>query len=491
MRKTVLTEGDDGVSLIVRHKNEQAAPGRRRPVHVVYGGADRFSTGTPRKLGRIALQTMDEYAGNFAEFARALDMAGSGELPGDKRSVSRMEACFAGSPTWQPEDPAWLAWAVFERTREKLRREPVEDIRIDFEDGYGAHPDSEEDAHATAAGKEMAAALVEGTLPEFSGIRVRPFGADTHRRSSRTLDIFFDSLLSSSSGRLPANFVVTLPKVLDAKEVRRLCKQLARIEKRAGIAEGHIGVELMIETPGSIIDGKGRLAVPGLVDAAAGRCRSLHFGAYDYTAALGIASSHQGLRHPACDLARQLLLLASATLGVPVADSVTVELPVPVHRGAKLSRRESEENAAAVHRGWRIHFSNITLSMVEGFYQSWDLHPNQLPARFAAVNYFYLNGIQQQAARLRSFMDAAERASLTGTTFDDAASVLGIMTLFRQAVDCGALTADEAVAITGLSQSEVRAGVWYPRASGRARPEPQPDPKAVRTPRGGQKGQSQ
>ncbi len=30
----------------------------------------------------------------------------------------------------------------------KLRREPVEDFRIDFEDGYGARSDADEDATA-------------------------------------------------------------------------------------------------------------------------------------------------------------------------------------------------------------------------------------------------------------------------------------------------------------------------------------------------------
>ena len=52
--------------------------------------------------------------------------------------------------------PAELADEVYERVRAKLEREPIEDLRIDFEDGYGNRPDDEEDAAAIAAAQALA-----------------------------------------------------------------------------------------------------------------------------------------------------------------------------------------------------------------------------------------------------------------------------------------------------------------------------------------------
>src|SRR5687768_7291478 len=94
MSKTVLTEGDEGVRLIVRdpkHNELPQARPSRSPVHVVYGGADRFSVDTPRKLGRIALDSIKQYAPNFAEFAGAFYLGGSGDLPTDPKAIKVLE----------------------------------------------------------------------------------------------------------------------------------------------------------------------------------------------------------------------------------------------------------------------------------------------------------------------------------------------------------------------------------------------------------------
>jgi len=70
---------------------------------------------------------------------------------------------------------AWMAYSVYNRVLEKLKREPVEDFRIDFEDGYGNRPDAEEDGHAESAALEVARGMQEGSLPPFIGIRIKPF----------------------------------------------------------------------------------------------------------------------------------------------------------------------------------------------------------------------------------------------------------------------------------------------------------------------------
>lgn len=446
MIKTVLHEGDEGVELIIREpklrhrrRDKGAIPSpARSPVHVAYGGADRFSAETPAKFGRIALGTLTAYAKNAKAFAEIFGL--------DRKAA----------------DP------VFERTSAKLRSEPIEDFRIDFEDGYGFRPDAEEDAEAERCAAEFVKAFQDRTITSFSGFRIKSYAAETRDRARRTLNIFLDELLERTKGKLPENFAVTLPKITDKKEVAALCRDLKKIEKMARIKEGSVKIELMVEHPLALIDKKGNFALRPIIEAARGRCTAAHFGAYDHTAALGIAASHQGIAHPACDFARQMMLATLAPLGIRVSDSITPEMPVPVHRGEKLSAKQKAENKAAVIAGWRTHFVNVRRSMANGFYQSWDLHPNQLVARYAAVYSFFLEAADAQASRLRSFIEKATRATLTGSTFDDAATAMGIVNFFRQGTDCGAFREAELEQIVGLTSVEMRAASFREIAGARA-----------------------
>ena len=413
----------------MRSKKHNPAPQlhQRQPVHVVYGGADRYSRDTPQKLGRIAVATMDAYT---------IDIA----------------SVFGIDPT--------ISRRVEEMTRAKLAAEPIEDLRIDFEDGYGTRPDEVEDADCTRAATELAAAFSSGTITPSNGFRVKSFGAATRKRSQRSLDIFLRTFLKATNGELPPGFVVTLPKILDPKEVSSFCKTLEKIEKREGLADGSIAIEVLIEHPLAIFDLKGELAIGKIVDAADGRCVAAHFGAYDHATALGIVPGADLLSHPACDLARQMMLLALVPRGIRCSDSVTTVMPVPVHRGDKLSRQQTRENEQAVIAGLRLHYDNVSRSIANGFYQSWDLHPNQLIARYAAVYNFFLSAMDEQAARLRGFVEKAAQATLSGTTFDDAASAMGIVNFFRQALDRGAIDADEIETATGMSVADIRSGAF-------------------------------
>src|SRR5262245_46735547 len=81
--------------------------GARQPIHTVYGGAHLFSSDTAKKLGELSLKSLEAFAPDANTFAEAIGLRGE------------------------------LATKVYDRVRDKLRREPVEDFRIDFEDGYG------------------------------------------------------------------------------------------------------------------------------------------------------------------------------------------------------------------------------------------------------------------------------------------------------------------------------------------------------------------
>lgn len=396
----------------------------RQPVHTVYGGAHLFRADTAPRLGARAREALDRYAPDAATLAQALGTDAHAE-------------------------------ALWERVRAKLIREPVEDFRIDFEDGYGVRPNAEEDDHAAAAAREVARVMTEGTLPPFIGIRVKALTEETRARAVRTLHLFTDTLLRATAGVLLPGFVVTLPKVTVPEQTELLALLLERLEEEHGLAAGSLRMELMVETPEALFDDEGRAALPALVRAGRGRVVAAHFGAYDYTAALGITAAHQHLRHPACDWARHGMQVTLAGTGVRWSDGATTLLPVAPHRGEPTTE-QAAENRAAVHRGWRVHHDDVRHGLASGFYQGWDLHPAQLVSRYSAVYGFFLEGMDAAGERLRNFVDRAARATRVGSAFDDAATGQGLLNFFLRAVGCGALSEDDALARTGLTSAELR-----------------------------------
>ncbi len=431
----------------------------RNPIHVLYGGAHLFKADTPRKLGAIALKSVEGYAPDFAEFARAMWLEGADALPQFSEIVSQLDAQFEDDAKKMKAEnyAAWFARTIYARTIEKLRREPVEDFRIDFEDGYGIRADAEEDAHAVSASDELAKSFLNKTITPFCGFRPKSFAPETYKRAVRTFDLFLTNLIEKTKGKLPENFVVNLPKITRRAEVEVLDELLSEFEKRTNLENGLIKIEIMIETPQAILDEKGAIALRGLVEAARGRCVAAHFGAYDYTASLNISGAHQHLQHDACNFARQMMQVALSPLGVRLADSVTTEMPFAVHAGENLSEREIAENRRAVQTAWRAHFKNVMNSLINGLYQSWDLHPAQLPARYAAVYSFFLQSKDAQGERLKNFLAKATQAAATGNQFDDAASAQGILNFFARASNCGALTEAEIGEATNLTADELRA----------------------------------
>ncbi|HUA18860.1 MAG TPA: hypothetical protein VMB25_08955 [Bryobacteraceae bacterium] len=398
----------------------------RQPVHSVYGGAQLFKPETPAKLGSLALELLRTYTPDAASLAECLGL---------------------------PD--ASLARKVFERTIAKLEREPVEDYRIDFEDGYGHRSDAEEDGHAVSTAQALAKAAGKPGFPPFVGIRIKPLTEVLHARAMRTLDLFLTTLLSES-GKLPANFVVTLPKITVPQQVVALVRLLDVLEAWHRLKPGSIRIELMIETPQVIIGRDGAIGIPKLLEAADGRCRGLHFGPYDYTANCNIAAAT--LSHPACDFARHVMQVSAAGRGVTLADGPTNIMPIPRHRapaGGALTAEQVAENRAIVHRAMRLHFDNARRALAQGYFQGWDLHPGQLPTRYAAVYAFFLESFDQAAARLKNFIEKAAQATLIGDVFDDAATGQGLLNFFLRGVNCGAFTEADAAA-AGLTVDELR-----------------------------------
>lgn len=403
--------------------------GTRQPVHTVYGGAHLFKSDTASRLGELGLKVLHQYAPDPASFATAIGL-----------------------------DPEHAA-TIHQRVVEKLRREPVEDFRIDFEDGYGNRSDDEEDGHAAQAGEEVAKGLHAGTLPPFIGIRIKTLSStELAARALRTLDVFLTALLRATDKRLPANFVVTLPKITAPEQVTALVETFEALERGLDLEPNSLKMEFMVETTQSIVDMHGAVMLPLLLTAARGRCVAAHFGVYDFTASNDITAQYQRMRHPACDFARHMMKMAYAGTGLWLSDGATNIMPVGPHRaepGKQLSPEQTAANARAVHGAWRLHSDDIRHSLEAGYFQGWDLHPGQLPTRYATVYAFFLAGLASASERLSNFVAKAAQATLVGDVFDDAATGQGLLNFFLRGINCGALREEEALR-AGVTLDELR-----------------------------------
>ena len=364
----------------------------RQPVHTVYVPADRFHAGLVGEYGVAATQVVDAH-----------EEALLGLLGGDRD--------------------------LLDRVRDKLAREPVEDLRIDVEDGYGTRLDDEEDADVRRAAGALRSAIDAGTAPPYVGIRFKGFEAPTRARGVRSLVLFLGALVAD--GPLPAGFVVTLPKVTAVEQVEALVHTLGRLEGALGLGDRALRFEIQVETPQSILGPDGTALVALMVHAAGGRCTGLHYGTYDYSASCGIAAAHQSLEHPVADHAKAVMQAAAAGTGVRLSDGSTNVLPVG--------------GADQVEAAWANHLRLVRRSLERGYYQGWDLHPAQLPTRFAATFGFYRDGLATATARLRTYVERRDSGVL-----DEPATARALADFLLRGLDCGALSEDEVAAGTGL-----------------------------------------
>jgi citrate lyase beta subunit len=398
----------------------------RQPVHVVYGGAHLFNADTPAKLGKLARKTLLENAPTPEDFDRGLELT--------------------------------LTNGIYERVLQKLDHEPIEDIRIDFEDGYGQRTDDEEDRDALRTARELVQAMHRQALPPFSGIRVKSLSDATAARALRTLDLFLSTFVQYGGPRLPEGFVITLPKVTGAEQTEIFARALSQLEAKLRLAPRSLRFEVMVEMPELLMNREGGCELPRLIGAAQGRLTAAHFGVYDFLSGCNVAAVDQKLTHPACDQARQLMLLAFAGTDVRLSDGATHFLPIGPHRAGPnetLRIPELEQNRAAVFAAWKQNYRQIRHSLKNGFYQGWDLHPAQIPIRYAAVFSFFAENVALSARRLKSFLENAARASLVGSHFDDEASGQGLLAFFIRGYACGAID-EEGLARAGLTPRQLK-----------------------------------
>ncbi len=384
-----------------------AASSARQPVHTCYVPANSVDADTVRWWGREALAALDEHAPQARDFMEILGL--------------------------EPQD----AEEVHPRVRRKLVEEPVEDLRIDFEDGYGRRDDETEDADAERTAGVVADWLRDDIAPGVFGLRVKSFETPQLRaRSVRTLDVFLTKLLEER-GELPGGFVLTFPKIVDVAQLEVFVEVLELAERRFGLGHGSLRFEIQVETTQSIVDSEGGVALPRFIRAGRGRVSGLHFGTYDYTAACGLTAAHQHMAHGACDFARHVMQVSAAGTGVFLSDGSTNVLPVG--------------NASQIRHGWERHYELLRRSLEHGFYQSWDLHPAQLVTRYAGVFAAFRESAPAEAGRLAAYVSDSG-----GTVLDEPATARALAASFVRALDNGATDPEEVVEMTGLTESRIR-----------------------------------
>lgn len=364
----------------------------RQPVHSVYVPADGIEPDLPGQWGRRASESVAAAGG----IEHLIDVHGFVTDPAEAERIAAL-------------------------VTEKLRREPIEDLRLDFEDGYGAPGDEAEDRAVERALEAIGAMRADDTMPPWVGIRFKCLEPQTRARGIRTLESFVTGLARSG---LPTGLVLTLPKVTSVEQVEAMVILLQTLESRLGLTAGTLRFEIQVETPQAILGPAGTSLLPPMIAAGQGRITGMPYGTYDYSASLGIAPAQQSMEHPAADHAKAVMQAAAAGTGVRVSDGSTNILPVG--------------DAEARDRAWALHGRLVMRSLRRGFYQGWDMHPAQVPSRYAATYAFFRQGLADIVHRLENYLGS------TGTgVLDEPATARAMASFLLRGVDCGAVAAEE------------------------------------------------
>lgn len=381
-------------------------PGDRQaaqPAHTVYVSAADVDEQTPQRWGEKATAIAHDATAVLADLA-----------PADVRGI----------------------------VLDRLTSNPIEDLRIDLEDGYGWRPDVTEDADARRAGRVLAAWVADRPhAPRMAGVRAKGLGAAERSRGLRTLELVLDA-----AGGVPDGFVFTVPKLRDARQVDAVNLICAEFERVHGIAEGSLRFELQVEIPQAVLGPDGRATVADALHRGAPRVSGLHYGTYDYSAACGIVSAQQSLAHPVADHAKAVMQAAAAQTGVWISDGSTQVMPTG----------DADQVAAALTR----HHALVLRSLERGYYQGWDMHPGHLVTRWLAVTGFFRSAMPTAAARLQGYF---ERRS--GDVVDEPATAMSLALVVARGLAAGAFTSDEVTDVAPLCTAQRLAAL---RATGGA-----------------------
>lgn len=376
----------------------------RQPIHTVYVPADLFAAETVSSWGAKALELLDQFAPDAATLATVVGA--------DEDEVDQ----------------------VYERIREKLRTAPIEDLRVDFEDGYGVRTDEAEDTQLETSVAALRGALDQSDRPVWWGLRFKCFEAPTRARGVRTLATF----VAAMHDRAGDGLTLTLPKVTSIAQVEAMVEACDQIESALGIDSGTLTFEIQVETAQAIMTSDGVAPLAPMIHAGQGRVSSLHYGTFDYSAGLGVAAAYQAADHPAADHAKNVMQVSAAQTGVRMSDGST----------NVIAFGDAEQAAAT----WKLHYDLVQRSLVRGIYQGWDMHPGHLPTRYLANYLFFRRAMPSACSRLVSYL-----SKVSGDVMDEPATARMLATALLRGVHCGAIDAAEVHDASGLTLNQLRA----------------------------------
>ncbi|HEY5878026.1 MAG TPA: aldolase [Nakamurella sp.] len=379
-------------------------PGTRQPLHTVYVNADLADSGLIARWAAGAREVLAVAA------------------------PDPVAAAALGLPA--------VDEAVLGQVRAKLDAEPIEDLRLDFEDGYGNRLDDEEDRDASRVAALLPTLLADPNGPLLAGIRFKSLERPTRRRGLRTLDLVVTGMLAA--GPLPEGFLVTLPKVTSVDQVTAMVKTCEELERVHALPAGALRFEIQVETTQAILGADGDATVAAMIGAAGARCVALHYGTFDYSAACGVAAAEQSLAHPVADHAKAVMQVAAAGTGVRLSDGSTNVMPVG----------SPDEIRAAV----ALHAALVTRSLRAAYYQGWDMHPGHLVSRYLATYAFYRAGLPAAAARLRAYLNKR-----SGGVVDEPATAQALAAFLMRGVHCGAIDDAEVLEQAGVGRATIDA----------------------------------
>jgi citrate lyase beta subunit len=375
---------DTDADLTAHYPGDRAA----QPVHTAYVSAAVAAVETPADWGAGAL----ELAGRHAETLAELDPHG-----------------------------------VRPRVLRQLGTSPIQDLRLDFEDGYGWRADTAEDADARNAGRTLRALSTCPDAHQVLGIRIKGLTSGHLRRSVRTLELVLDG-----AAGIPPGFVVTIPKFRALPQVAAALQLFDELERAHGLPTGSLRFELQIESPQAVIGADGAAPLAQAIALAGERCVALHYGTYDYSAACGIAAEYQSLEHPVADHAKAVMTVAAAQTGVWVCDGSTQVIPDGSH----------EQQVAAIRRHHRL----VTRALEHGYWQGWDMHPGHLVTRWLATYGFHRRALAVAGPRISAYL-RQQTSQQTGGIVDEPATAQELATGLIRGLDCGAYEDGELVAV--------------------------------------------
>lgn len=406
----------------------------RQPVHTLYMPADKFFA----QLSDGASADSSNPIAEYVKLARQQARAALGEHDSFRAGIEELGKTVG----LEPQASADVAALV----EHKLATQPIEDLRIDLEDGFTQRAvpdedrDADEDVYALRAADALALwALTEDeSLPSFAGIRFKSFDPLTRARGIRTLTLVLARLHergalehlygpNADESRQRA-LRLTFPKVQSHHQVEVLVELLQLIENQYGLPEGcAIRFEIQVETPQSIVGINGESEAVRLMTAAGSRCLSLHYGTYDYSAFLGVDAAYQSMEHPVADFAKDTLQVACSAVGVELSDGSTNRIPVG--------------DAESMRAAWALHFRLVQRHLARGIRQGWDLHPAQLLTRHLATIAYFRDQWEQSAERLRDYV-----AGDQSRWMDEPATAKAMSSYLRRAYQAGAVTSDDLAA---------------------------------------------